>query len=136
MYTRALFFKDGSVKTITESEFEGVKNALLKEQKWVQVQGAIISADTIARVDSHHDTAMQQKRSEATAETTLMIEGKGELVDARRKLAQKMAIENAIKDNRKMIESLEKKSLPMSCEESESGNAEYYLNEFGEKMYS
>ncbi len=133
MYTRAMFFKDGSVKTITESEFEGVKNALLKEQKWIQVQGAMISADTIARVDSHHDTAMQQKRTEATGEMVMIAEGKGDLVDARRALTQKMAIENAIKSNKQEYARLEGK---MTSEEEEKGDAQFYLNEFGEKMYS
>ena len=136
MYTRAIYFKNGDTKTITEKEFEAVKNHILAEKKWVQVQGALISIDTIARVDSHHDTAMQQKRFESTSEMVMISEGKGQLVDERRKLAQKLAIENAIAGNKKMIEELEKKSLPMSCKESENGDAEYYLNEFGEKMYS
>jgi len=136
MYTRAIYFKNGDAKTITEKEFEAVKNHILADKKWVQVQGALISVDTIARVDSHHDTAMQQKRAESTSEMVMISEGKGQLVDERRKLAQKLAIENAITGNKKMIEELEKKSLPMSCEESENGDAEYYLNEFGEKMYS
>ena len=133
MYTRAIYFKNGDVKTITESEFEGVKNALLKEQKWIQVQGAMISADTIARVDNHHDTAMQQKRTEYTSEMIMIAEGKGKLVDERRKLAQKLAIENAIKSNRQEIAKLEGK---MTTEESKRGDAEYYLNEFNEKIYS
>lgn len=146
-YTRAVHFKNGESKLITDKEMEDIINFIGNGSKFVMVQRELVSVDTIARVGSHHDTAMQQKRNEADIQRNLEIGGQHALAENRRKLIKKTAISNVLGMEKETIKKLAEwdmdekilktnKRLSMSEKESENGEPDYYLNEFGEKMYS
>lgn len=129
-FSKAIYTKNGDVVTLTESEAVGVMNALAQGQKWVVVQGEMYSTDTIARVGNHESSAQIKKVSEADMERKLELSGRRDLVDARRLLAKKMTVQRVLKEEDELLQ------LPMSAEESENGDSEYYLDQFGQKMYS
>lgn len=135
-YTHAVNLMSGEVITVSEKQAVAIKEALLNGAEWIPIGNELINAKSVAKVGYHHDTANAQKRLDSTNEMVMIAEGKGQLVDERRKLAQKLAIENAIKANKQEYARLEGKSLPMSCEQEEKGSPQFYLNEFGEKMYN
>jgi hypothetical protein len=85
IYTRAIHFKNGDILTITEDELKAVQKAILGGNRWVRVQGELISADTIARIGNHHATAEIAVREEANNERNLILRGHSDLVDKRRK---------------------------------------------------
>lgn len=86
IYTRAIHFKNGDILTITEDELIASKNAILKGNRWIVVQGELISADTIARIGSHHATAEIAMRDRANEDRKLLLAGRGDVVDERRRL--------------------------------------------------
>jgi len=91
-YTKALFFKDGKVLTITEEEANGIKAGLLAGGKWVHVQEDLISADNIARVGNHEMSAELKRVEYADLDRKLVLSGRSDLVDAKRSLAKKMSV--------------------------------------------
>lgn len=147
-YTRAIHFKNGESKLITDDEMQKIAQVLDNydgKNKFLTIQGEMISIDTIARVGSHHATAETQNRNESDLQRTLELNGQKELVDARRKMIMEKSMTSAIGMDKRAFKQLagyeieEKRLLlnkKMSAQESENGDAEYYLNEFGEKMYS
>ena len=130
MFTKAIYTKNGDVVTITEQEAAGLMNALQAGEKWIVVQGEMYSADTIARVGNHTMTTEIKRMAEADSERKLELSGGRSIIDAKRELKKKMAIERIASQETKQI------AAAMSNEESENGNAEYYLDEYGQKMYS
>lgn len=86
LYTRAIHFKNGETLTITDGELTASKNAILKGHRWIVVQGELISADTIARIGSHHATAEMAVRDRASSERVLIMAGRGDVVDEQRRL--------------------------------------------------
>jgi len=94
LYSRAIHFKNGDVLTITEDELRAVQVAILQGNRWFMVQGELISADTIARVGSHHATVEMALRDHANEERTLVLAGKGDVVDELRKQTARTTIEH------------------------------------------
>jgi hypothetical protein len=135
-YTHALNLMSGESITITEKQAVAIREALIKGAEWIPVGNELINAKSISKVGYHHDTANAKKRQEATAEQQLVIEGKGCLVDERRRLATKLAVKNAIAENRNYVDILESKAVASSEKHEEKGEPMYYLDELGEKMYS
>jgi hypothetical protein len=130
MFTKAIYTKNGDVVTITEQEAAGLMNALQAGEKWIVVQGEMYSADTIARVGNHTMTTEIKRMAEADSERKLELSGGRSIIDAKRELKKKMAIERIAGKEVEQIES------GMTAEESESGKAEYWIDENGQKMYS
>lgn len=127
-YTRAIFFKDGKTLTITDQEYQGIFKALAERVEWIEVQGNLISKDTIARLGNHEATAQMKKTQEANLERKLILEGQSDLVDMRRKLIEKKSIEHC-----------QKEEFPVLLEnpEEDYGSSMFYLDKkTGEKMYS
>jgi hypothetical protein len=147
-YTRAIHFKNGESKLITDDEMGKIAMVLENydgKNKFITIQGEMISIDTIARVGSHHATAETQHRNESDLQRTLELNGQKESVDIRRKMIADKSMTSAIGMDKQTFKKLagykiEEKRLEMnkkmSSEESEKGNADYYLNEFNEKMFS
>ena len=147
LYTRAIYFKDGKNLTITESEAKAITERMISGDKFVVVQGELISADTIARVGSHSSTADLKKYERAQIETQLKLDGKGYLVERRKELEKKIAIENIGKErvmigeeyenwmeNNKPKELISKKQ---NNDEAMDGEPMFYIDkQTGEKMYS
>jgi hypothetical protein len=94
IYTRAIHFKNGDILTITEKELIAIQTAILQGKRWVIVQGELISADTIARIGNHHASAEIALREQANEERALLIAGKFDEVDERRRLVARSAIEH------------------------------------------
>lgn len=130
MFTKAIYTKNGDVVTITEQEAAGLMNALQAGEKWIVVQGEMYSADTIARVGNHTMTTEIKRTAEADSDRKLELSGGRDIIDAKRALQKKMTIKRIASQETKQI------AAAMSNEESENGNAEYYLDEYGQKMYS
>jgi hypothetical protein len=86
LYTRAIYFKNGDSLIITADELRGVQNAILQGNRWILVQGELISADTVARVGSHHATVEMAVRDQADEDRRLIMAGKENEVDERRRL--------------------------------------------------
>lgn len=125
MFTKAIYTKNGDVVTITEQEAAGLMNALQAGEKWIVVQGEMYSADTIARVGNHTMTTEIKRMAEADSERKLELSGGRSIIDAKRELKKKMAIERIAGKEVEQIES------GMTAEESESGKAEYWIDENG-----
>lgn len=123
MFTKAIYTKNGDVVTITEQEAAGLMNALQAGEKWIVVQGEMYSADTIARVGNHTMTTEIKRMAEADSERKLELSGGRSIIDAKRELKKKMAIERIAGKEVEQIES------GMTAEESESGKAEYWIYE-------
>ena len=87
-YTKSIYFKDGSSKTITDEEAKKIKDLLLQGNDWISVQGAFISKDTIARIDDHHATADIKKWNESDLDRKLIGAGRSDLVEARRQIVK------------------------------------------------
>ncbi len=121
MNTRAIYFKDGKSLTVTEEEFYEVKKKILAGAKHVHVQNTLISTDNIARVGSHDGTAEMIRREEGNEHVGLPHDAK--LLEVRR--------------TRKMLEPIRiEDSQGMTADEDERGNAMYWVDENGQKMYS
>ena len=132
-FTHALNLMSGESITITENQAVAIRQALINGSEWVPVGNELINAKSISKVGYHHATADMKKRIENTNEIKMIADGKGALVNERRKLAQKLAIDSAIKENRMELARMEGK---MTEENEEKGEPMYYLNEHGEKIYS
>lgn len=126
--SRAIYYKDGRQLVVTEKEAEAVKARLLAGDKFIEVGGDFISADNIARVGSHAMTAEREKVKQADFERQMLSAGRIEEVEKLRAMKKKMAIEATTKE--------EMLALPMSEDQEENGEPMFYLNEFGEKIYS
>lgn len=148
-YTRAIYFKNGEAKTITEQEYNAVIKMLEGGLKWIKIQGALISADTVARVDVHSATPYMKKTDEADLERKLLIDGKFDLVEERRKLIKNKTMEHAIERDRNFVKKVEAGdqealrayyNLPDKEVKQISGTdnlGDYYIDQnIGEKMYS
>lgn len=129
IYTRAIHFKNGDILTITEQELIASKEAILKGNRWIVVQGDLISADTIARIGSHHATAEIAVRDHANEERKLMMAGQGDLVDKRRKLVAQAAIKHHEISQNKLLERTKKPR-------SELPEIMHWKDENGELHYS
>lgn len=129
MFTKALYTKNGDVVTLTESEAKGVMEALRAGEKWVVVQGEMYSSDTIARVGNHEMSAEIKRVAEHDLDRKLELSGRRDLVDSKRMLQEKMSVAGLLKREEETL------SLPMSAEESENGDAEYWVDELGVKHY-
>jgi len=147
LFTRAIFFKNGECLTITEQECEAVKFRLLAGDKFVEVQGNLISADTVARVGEHSATARMKKTEQATIENELLLSGREDIVLARKEKEKEIAIENIAKEKTLVGKEYEdwlnkqavtpKLNSTQSDEEIMRGDAAYYLDAVtGEKLYS
>lgn len=127
-YTRSIFFKDGKSLTITDQEYQGIFKALTDGMEWIEVQGNLINKDTIARLGNHEATAQMKKTQEANLERKLMLEGRADLVDARRKLIKQKSIEHCQKEEFPAL---------LENQEEDAGSSMFYIDEkTGEKMYS
>lgn len=141
-YTRAVHFKNNDSKLITDQEMENIIKNISGGAKFVMIQGELVSVDTIARVGAHHDTAMQQIRNESDLQRELVFSGNPELADARRKMIADKAITHALGMKKADIKKLagydiqEKMLLTNKKLQPDEDEQGYYLNEFGEKMYS
>lgn len=135
-YTHALHLMSGETITITEIQAKAIQQALISGAEWLPIGKELVNSKSVAKIGYHHATSDMKKREDANIDRMLELNGKGSLVDERRALAEKIAVKNTIQDDRNLIKVLEQKSLPMSETESERGDADYYLNEFGEKMYN
>jgi hypothetical protein len=129
-YNYAVFFKDGEMLTVTEAECAAIKDRLVNGDKFIEVQNNLISSDNIARVGSHSMSAENARIFNGSIEMEMLKQGKDDEVKKLRELKKKMSIKRALKDREEMI------ALPMSSEETEKGDAEYYLSEAGVKLYS
>jgi len=128
-YNRAIFFKDGNVITITDKEAYAVKTRLLAGDRFVEVQGNLISADNVARVGDHVMSAENKRIENASIETSMLIAGKDEQVKKLRDLRKKLSMKSIQMEKEELLE------LPVAKEEDD-GAPMYYLSEYGEKLYS
>jgi len=102
-YEKAIYFKDGKCLTITRGEADGIISGLQSGGRWIDVQGELISADTIARVGTHHATAHIKKMAEADSERIMKIEGKGDVVELKKEEEKGIAIETTLGEKRGLV---------------------------------
>jgi hypothetical protein len=103
IYTRAIHYKNGDILTITEEELIAIQDAILKGNRWVRVQGEMVSADTIARIGSHHATAEIALRDYANEERALEMIGQSDVVDKRREFLTEAAIKHHATTHKKLL---------------------------------
>ena len=128
LYTRAIHFKNDETLTITEEEMQAIQQALLSGNKWLKVQGEMISIDTVARIGNHHATAEMKKREAANMIRELELSGRSDLVDDQRRLQLSAAIEKSAELQA---------SLPViSKSVKEQSDFMYWQDEHGIRHYS
>jgi hypothetical protein len=149
-FTRAINLMSGEVITITEKEFQAVSEAIQAKEEWIRVQGQLINTKAIAKIGNHHATAEMKKMSGANLDRALMSAGRLDILEAKRKMVKDKAMKENEKDKdfeRRLIggdpEAIrvynampdERRGL-MTAEESARGDAEYWVDDLGEKHFS
>lgn len=121
--TKAIYYKDGSSTPITEQEALSIKERLLAGDKFIEFQGEFISADTVARIGRHHATATMKKINDNELDMAMLQSGRQDLYRKKRELLKERVINKTKEDKIKQLP--EPKDGP-----------DYYLDKYGEKVYS
>jgi hypothetical protein len=143
-FTKIVHLIGGEKILITEKECdELVKMINEKPEGFVKIQNSLINKLSVAYIGNHDATADIKKLDNANLERKLKLAGRDDVLEKKKLEEKRIAIESAMKqeeiseaDLRVYLCSSDKPAELMTAEESARGDAEYWVDELGEKHYS
>jgi hypothetical protein len=150
-YTHKVGLMSGEVILITENQAEAIKSAIVNGQEWIPIGKELVNSKAIAKIGHHHATSQEKKMTENMIEHNLQMDGRFDLVDAKRKLVESKTIAHSLDRDKNFMDKVKAgdpaalkiyMNMPdepqnsQSEEEVERGDAAYYIDENGQKMYA